>query len=128
MPASPTLLERLGGPEALRAIIDDFIDRVTGDIMIGFHFQRVDKTKLKQREYEFAAGHLGGAEEYTGRPLRSAHAAHRVLGGQFNRRLVLLEQTLRDHDVDPDVIRHWVEHNASLREQITSDTVTECND
>lgn len=128
MLASRTPLERLGGHEALRVIIDDFIDRVTSDVMIGFHFNNVDKDRLKRMEYEFAARHLGGSSEYTGRPLRAAHAPHRVLGGQFNRRLVLLEQTLRDHQVDTDVIQHWLEHNASLRDQVTSDDVMECND
>lgn len=118
--------QRLGGSSGLRTIIDDFIDRVTSDIMIGFFFRNVDKARLKEHELAFAASHLGGPKEYSGRPLPVAHGPHRVMGGQFNRRLKLLENTLRDHGVDDDVIKLWLDHNERLRSQITRDTKDEC--
>ena len=61
-------IERLGGEERLRVIIDDFVDRIVRDMMIGFFFRSVDIPRLKQREFEFAAAHLGGETRYTGRP------------------------------------------------------------
>ncbi len=47
-----TLLAQMGGLEALRPVISDFIDRVRADVMIGFHFNAVDPEVLKQRELE----------------------------------------------------------------------------
>lgn len=120
--------EIIGGSAALTAIVRDFVGRVTRDIMIGFHFDRVDKERLVLLETEFAAEHLGGPEHYTGRPLHAAHAGHRILGGHFNRRLRLLEQTLEDHGVDAGVRKRWVAHNEELRAQVTDDGTTECND
>lgn len=118
--------ERLGGEGRLRAIIDAFVDRVVGDVMIGFFFRSVNLERLKQFEYEFAASHLGGPSAYGGRPLARAHARHPILGGHFNRRLKILQNTLEDFGVPEDVIREWLEHNERLRPIITRDMGAEC--
>ncbi len=119
--------DRIGGASGLRTIISDFVDRVVSDMMIGFFFARVPIERLKKREFEFAAGHLGGPEEYTGRPLDVAHGPHKIMGGQFNRRLRILDKTLLDHDVPGDIIADWLAHNESLRSQITTDGPFACN-
>lgn len=125
---APSLLERLGGEAQLRSVIDDFVGRVVSDMMIGFHFRGVDIPRLRQREFEFARGHLGGGGTYTGRPIAAAHAPHRILGGHFNRRLRILEQTLEDHQVPRDVIDAWLSHNDALRGQVTGSDASTCLD
>ncbi|HXS16530.1 MAG TPA: group 1 truncated hemoglobin, partial [Polyangiaceae bacterium] len=109
--AETTPFERLGGRLGIEPIISDFVDRVVGDIMIGFFFKKVPIDRLKQLELEYACEHLGAHLMYTGRPLKSAHGPHRIMGGQFNRRLRILEQTLRDHAVPEDILEHWLAHN-----------------
>ena len=99
-----TDFERLGGEQGLRAVIDDFVDRVFDDVMIGFHFGAASRERIKAKEYEFAARHLGAPIDYTGRPLVDAHGTHRILGGQFVRRLTILAETLRDHHAPSEVI------------------------
>ncbi|OQX67289.1 MAG: hypothetical protein B6A08_16045 [Sorangiineae bacterium NIC37A_2] len=118
-------LERLGGRTRLEELISVFIDRVTSDPMIGFLFRNVNKDVLKAREVSFAASHLGGGP-YEGRPLRDAHTRHRIMGGQFNRRLVLLEKTLREFNVPEDIRERWLEHTRALRAEITRDGSDEC--
>jgi len=118
--------ERLGGEPALRAIIDDFVARTTGDVMIGFFFARVDRDRLARMEYEHAAEHLGAGVVYTGRPLRDAHGPHRIMGGHFARRRELLRQTLVAHGVPEDLIAEWLAHVDSLRAEITPDVGSEC--
>lgn len=120
--------ERLGGEVGLTAILSDFLARVRGDIMIGFHFQGVDFKSLLRHEVAFAREHLGGGGTYEGRPLHAAHAPHRILGGHFDRRLRLLEQTLEDHQVPRNVIERWLSHNRGLRQQVTRDEDGTCND
>jgi truncated hemoglobin YjbI len=120
--------ERLGGEVGLEKIVDDFIDRVTGDMMIGFFFRSIDKERLKRLETQFAASHLGGPAQYEGRPLDVAHAPHPIMGGQFNRRLRILDQTLRDHGVSDEIREQWLQHNESLRQRITRDKSDECHD
>jgi len=123
-----TDFDRVGGEAALTSVLHDFLERVRGDIMIGFHFQGVDFKELLRLEVEFAREHLGGSGRYSGRPLHAAHAAHRILGGHFDRRLRLLEQTLEDHQVPSDVRERWLAHNRSLRAQVTRDEDGTCHD
>jgi hemoglobin len=117
--------DRLGAV-ALRAIIDDFVDRVRKDAMIGFFFARIDLARLRELEYQHAAEHLGGPVRYEGRPLREAHAPHRIMGGQFARRREILRQTLEAHGAPPDVAARWLAHVDSLRGQVTADPGSEC--
>jgi hemoglobin len=123
-----TLFDRIGGA-ALRAVLTDFYGRVFGDVMIGFLFQGKDRQHLIDREYELTAALLGApGVTYTGRPMRVAHAQHTIFGGQFERRLQILRETLRDHDVDPEVQKAWIDHQLALRSQITRDRGSECDD
>jgi len=122
------LFDRIG-PTALRAVITDFYGRVFPDVMIGFMFQGKDRRHLIDREYELTAALLGApGVTYTGRPMRVAHAQHTIFGGQFERRLQLLRETLRDHAVDPEVQQAWIDHQLALRSQITRDQGSECKD
>lgn len=122
-----SLFDELGGEVRLRQIIDRFVDKVCDDTMIGFFFVKVDRARLKQREYEFAARHLGADVEYTGRPIDVAHAPHPIMGGQFMRRLRLLEETLSELSVPARVRAHWVEHTLGLRSLVTRDAGSDCD-
>jgi hemoglobin len=121
------LFAKIGGA-GLRAVITDFYARVFGDVMIGFMFQGKDRQQLIDREYEFTANFLGGDVRYTGRPLREAHAKTPIFGGHFERRLQILRETLRDHAVDEEVQREWIDHTQALRHLVTKDKGSECKD
>ena len=123
----PTLFEDLGGEPVLRQIIDRFVDRVFDDVMIGFFFRSARRERIKQKEYEFAARHLGAGTEYTGRPLDEAHRAHPIMGGQFARRLTILKETLEAAGVPEHVKQHWLSHTEALRPLITADAGQECD-
>ncbi len=123
-----TRFEQIGGETKLRAIIDEFIDRVFADTMIGFLFARANKERVKRFEYEHAAELLGAPVTYSGRELREAHKRHPILGGHFARRRQILKNVLTKHSVDAEVISWWLAEVDALREQVTSDLVTQCND
>jgi len=116
------------GEAKLREVLIDFYARVFDDVMIGFLFQGKDRQRLIDREYEFTANFLGGDVRYSGRPMRTAHAQSPIFGGHFERRLQILRETLRDHGVDPEVQKAWLEHSYALRPQITRDKGSECKD
>lgn len=128
MTRGPELFARIGG-DALRAVITDFYGRVFGDVMIGFMFEGKDRARLIDKEWELAAVMLGApGAKYTGRPMRTAHAQSPIFGGHFERRLQILRETMRDHAVDSEVQRVWIEHTQALRDQITRDKGSECKD
>lgn len=126
MSESPSAFERLGGETGLRAIVDEFVDRMFDDVMIGFFFRRASRERIKEMEYQHAAEHLGGPVRYSGRPLTEAHAAHRIMGGHFARRSKILSDVLVKHGAPDDVRAQWLAHFESLRHHVTTDAGSEC--
>ena len=122
-----TAFDRLGGEAGVKAIIDAFIDKVFDDVMIGFHFRGASRARVKLLEYQHAARFLGADVPYTGRRLAKAHGPHRILGGQFMRRLKILDDVLRAHGVPEPIRAAWIAHNESLRSLITSDAGSDCD-
>ena len=120
------MVERAGGEPALRRLIEDFYDRVFGDTMIGFFFRSASRTRLVEKELELALKQLGADVDYTGRPLGAAHEPHRIFGGQFDRRLQILRETMADHALPPDVQERWIAENLALRPTITENAAGEC--
>ncbi len=124
-----TLLEQAGGLDGLRRVVTSFYDAVFDDVMIGFFFRGLDKSALIDREIELAARMLGAEHvEYRGRPLRSAHAKHPIMGGQFDRRTQLLKEAIARHQIPAPVEQAWIEHTERMRPLITKDSKAECRD
>lgn len=107
--------ESVGGEPGLRAIVHDFIGRCYSDVMIGFLFRRAERARIEAHEFELLAAHLGADVAYRGRPLGEAHAAHRILGGQFDRRKRILDETLLSHHVPDDVRSELLAWQDALR-------------
>jgi hemoglobin len=126
--AEASLFDELGGEPVLKKIIDRFVDRLFDDVMIGFLFQAssVSRERIKQKEYEFAASHLGAPVEYTGRPIVAAHRRHTIMTGQFMRRLQILRETLDEFGVSERVRRHWVDHTLERMPQIVNPEDDQC--
>ena len=122
-----TYFEELGGEAFVSAIIDDFVERIFADTMIGYLFARASKERVKRFEYEHAAEFLGANVTYSGRPLRDAHGKHPIMGGHFGRRRQLLKQTLEAHGVPAHIVSAWLAHQDALKDEVTSDPVTQCN-
>lgn len=123
-----TPFEQLGGESDLRVIIDQFVDRMFDDIMIGFFFARADRDRIKRFEYQHAAEFLGADVQYEGRALRTAHGPHAIRGGHFERRKTILRKVLQENGVDDDIVSAWMTYIESLRAQITADPGSECRD
>lgn len=110
----------------IRAITRDLVTRMSKDMMIGFFFAKVDLERLAELEHQHAARLLGHDVAYEGRPLEAAHFPRRIFGGQFDRRVVLLRETLARHDV-PDAVRdHWLAHTEAQRDRIVQVGAADC--
>jgi truncated hemoglobin YjbI len=125
--AGKSLFEQLGGEVELRRIVDDFIERVFVDRMIGFFFRRADKARIKEMEFQLAAEFLGANVKYQGRPLDQTHAKHPIMGGHFARRKQILKETLEFHAVPASVKEAWLRHTEELRGLITAQPGSACD-
>jgi len=117
---------RAGGPDKLRALLQDFYERVFADVMIGFLFRGKDRVRLVDKELELVLSVLGADVVYTGKSMRAAHAPLRIFGGHFERRQQILRETCDAHALPPDIRDLWLAHNESLRSQVTSFEGSEC--
>jgi hemoglobin len=122
-----TPFERLGGEVKLRAVIDTFVDRVFADRMIGFFFRNADKARIKEMEYQLAAGFFGAPVEYHGRPLDQVHAKHPIMGGHFARRRQILQETIEAHGMPDEIKKLWLDHTDALRRLITPESDSGCD-
>jgi hemoglobin len=123
-----SLYEELGGEPKLRTIVNTFVDRMFDDVMIGYLFRSVRRERIKEKEFEHAAEHLGAGVAYTGKPLAAAHRPHRIRGGQFMRRFEILRTTLEELGAPERVRKHWLEKTLELRPLITEDEGGRCAD
>ncbi len=110
--------ERIGGSEGLIAILEDFIGLVFEDFIIGFMFEGKDRRRIVAKEVELAAAHLGGPQNYTGRPLDRVHKPLPINRGHFRRRLALLRKVLLQHGVEEEVIQRWIGHQEAMADKI----------
>jgi truncated hemoglobin YjbI len=116
-----SLYAQLGGESKLRAIIDEFVERLCDDLLIGFFFYKTKRARLKELEYAHAAAFLGAEVAYAGRPLAQVHKPLRIAGGQFSRRLQILREVLAAHAVPAAVNDAWLAHQQLLRPHIVAD-------
>jgi hemoglobin len=67
-----TLYERLGGPDAITAVVDAFVARAGGDDRINSKFGRTNIPHLKKSFADQLCEATGGPCTYTGRSMREA--------------------------------------------------------
>jgi hemoglobin len=94
-----SLYERLGGREAVVAVIDDFVGRAAGDSRINGKFARTDVPHLKAMLVEEVCAATGGPETYTGRGMRETHDGMGVTAGEFDALVADLVATLDQFNV-----------------------------
>ena len=89
-----SLFERLGGKDAITAVVDDFVARCAGDARINGKFARTDIARLKASLVDQVCEATGGPCTYTGRDMRTTHDGMAVTGGEFEALVADLVATL----------------------------------
>jgi hemoglobin len=97
--AQRSLYERLGGAQALKAVVDDFVGRVAGDSRINGKFAKSDMQRLKLHLVEQLCVATGGPCEYTGRDMGKTHKNMKVTEGEFDALVEDLVATLDKFNV-----------------------------
>jgi len=97
--AQETLYDRLGGHDGIRAVVDDFYDRLVADDDIGPFFEGSDLAKLRRTQTDFLCEAAGGPETYDAEPIREAHIDVPFTPEHIQRAVELLYQSLDEFDV-----------------------------
>ncbi|MXV62661.1 group 1 truncated hemoglobin [Natronorubrum sp. JWXQ-INN-674] len=97
---SDTLYERLGGEDAIAAVVDRFYERIVADERVSHFFDDVDMQKQRAHQTQFISAVAGGPVDYTGENMASAHDDLGINRTDFTVIATHLEKTLAEFDVD----------------------------
>ena len=116
------LITEIGGESTLVLILKDFYERLAKDVMVGFFFEKHDLTQISTMQGKFILMAAGIAKTFEGKGPSTAHAAlPPILSGHFDRRLIILRETLRAHQLNESQVDTWVRFEESFRAIVVSD-------
>jgi len=78
------LYDRLGGKDAIVAVVDDFMLNVSADALIKGRFEHADVANLKKQLVDQICSATGGPCKYTGKDMKVAHTGMQIKDDEFN--------------------------------------------
>ena len=100
-PPLTSLYDRLGGKEAIGAVVDAFMAKVAADKRINKFFWNADATSLREALLTQICSASGGPCVYSGRDMKTAHAGMNIKGGDFGALVEDLVGALDQYHVPP---------------------------
>jgi hemoglobin len=95
------LYDRLGGKDAITAVVGDFLDNVKADAAINARFANADLAGLKQKLIDQICAATGGPCKYLGKTMAEAHAGMQIKEEEFNALVGDLKKSLDKFKVGP---------------------------
>ena len=97
-----TLYERLGGYDAISAVVNDLLPRVQADPQLARFWQHRGEDGLKREKQlliDFLCSCAGGPVYYTGRDMKTTHKGMKISGSDWSAFLGHLNATLEAFQV-----------------------------
>ncbi|KTG30896.1 group I truncated hemoglobin [Haloferax profundi] len=120
MSGNKTLYERLGGKEAISAVVDEFYDRMLADDDLAHYFEDTDMQAQRAHQTQFISSVAGGPVEYSGADMEEAHAHLGLSHEDFAATATHLQNALEEFDVPEDEIDEVLGAVASLEDDIVT--------
>lgn len=102
MASSESVYRRIGGREAVEAVVADFYDRVFDDPLLEPYFADTDRGALYAHQVQFVSSVAGGPVSYDGDDMRTAHAGMGITDEAFDRVATYLHEALVENGVDDE--------------------------
>lgn len=121
--AEKTLYEKLGGKQAIDAVVVELTNKMMKDPMLGKYCKGMNKEKIEANRAlvaSFICKATGGPCEYKGRDMKTAHAGLNLGEKEWERFVKLTEDTLKQFKVSPEVRKEFLSAVAPLKDQIVS--------
>jgi len=94
-----SLYDRLGGKDAIVAVVDDFVANVAADKRINAMFQNADIANLKMKLVDQICQATGGPCTYTGKGMKEAHTGMTIRKADFDALVEDLVASLKKFNV-----------------------------
>ena len=99
-PSGKSLYDRLGGVDAIKAVVKDFVEeQVAKDPRINARFANTDIPKLEEHLTNQICEATGGPCKYTGRNMKESHAGMGITDTEFNALVEDLKKSLAKFNV-----------------------------
>jgi hemoglobin len=79
-----SLYDRLGGKDAIKAVIHDFLGNVAADTKINARFAKTKIPDLESKLIDQVCQATGGPCKYTGKSMADAHKGMKITEDEFN--------------------------------------------
>ncbi|MFD7865527.1 group 1 truncated hemoglobin [Streptomyces sp. NPDC059783] len=119
-PAPTSIFDRIGGADAVAAVVDLFYVRVLADDELAPYFTGTDVDRLKAHQRAFVGSALGSPGAYAGRGMNRAHQGLDITGAHFDRVVDHLAASLTEAGVDDGTIGEIAARLAPLKPEIVS--------
>ncbi|HYF50206.1 MAG TPA: group 1 truncated hemoglobin [Planctomycetota bacterium] len=119
--AEDSLYKRLGGYDAIAAVVDDFLGRLSKDEKIGRYFvgQSEDSLKkLRQHVVDQLTEATGGPAKYTGRSMKTVHTGLKITEDDWTRMMKHLGDTAAKFKLPEKEAKEVVNYIESLKKDI----------
>jgi len=86
-PTQPTLYQRLGGREAIKLVVDDFVANLSADPRVNQRFKGLDAGRIAKLQTNLAdqiCDATGGPCAYLGKDMKAAHAGMGITEAEWN--------------------------------------------
>ncbi len=93
----PNLYQRLGGYDAIAAVVDDFAPRLIQDAQLSRFFTGLSQDsirRIRQHLVDFVCQATGGPCYYFGRDMKTSHTGLGITESDWNRMVELFKATL----------------------------------
>jgi hemoglobin len=86
-PPEPTLYQRLGGREAIKLVVDDFVANMAADPRVNGRFKGLDAARVAKLQTNLAdqiCDATGGPCAYLGRDMKTTHTGMGITEAEWN--------------------------------------------
>ena len=118
---SKSLFDKYGGVETLKPLVREFYKRIMATPNLARYFINTDMEVLIRHQVQFIAVVMGKpAAFYEGMDMETAHQNYNISDRSFEDVIDVLEETLRDFEVEELDIIEILDKAKSLKKQIVS--------
>lgn len=113
-----TLYQRLGGYDAISAVVQDLAGRLVADKQLGVYFKGLSndsKRRLIAHLTDFVCSATGGPCIYTGRDMKTVHEGLGISDSDWNRFVELTKETLNKFKVPAKEQQEFLQAVAPLK-------------
>ena len=115
-----TLFEELGGLPTLQHVHRIFYDKIYAHPWLQLFFFGHDQTAIEHMQTAFMAQKMGGIVEYTGKDIKTAHAAMYIPAELFEARHALLDAALREAGVPHALRLRWLRIDNAFKKTVVN--------